>query len=141
MRIFNSEDPSHYVTGLAMLDTQSLSTFIDQKVLTALDVPQHKVHPVTYSLTTLDRLQTKVDTQLVQGLSVQALQAHKPAIRLPDALVHHGLPDASGDVGSISQVLSFPHIAHLAQDFPKSQDGLETLILIGVDSALLREWY
>ena len=133
MRIFNSEDPSHYVTGLAMLDTQSLSTFIDQKVLTALDVPQHKVHPVTYSLTTLDRLQTKVDTQLVQGLSVQALQAHKPAIRLPDALVHHGLPDASGDVGSISQVLSFPHIAHLAQDFPKSQDGLETLILIGVD--------
>ena len=116
-----------------MIDTQSTSSFIDKRVLSLLNIPVARTTPITYRLTTLDRLETIVDTQRVTGLAVQSLSGDRPVIKLPPVYVHPSLPDASREVATSSMVKSLAHVRHLSREFPNTVDDFETLVLIGVD--------
>ena len=119
--------------ALAIIDEQSKNTFIDQKLLSMLKIDERDTEPVSYCLTTLDRLETPVEGSKVVGISVQALDSGSTSFPLPPSYTHPHLPDASSEVAVRSQVAAQAHLRHLSHHFPESTQGLETLILIGAD--------
>ena len=120
--------------ALAIIDEQSLNTFVDQKLLPLLEISGNDMEPVSFSLTTLDRFETPVEGHKVHGITVQALKGCKESIHLPPAYTHPNIPDVSQETATRELVSSIPHLSGFAHHFPKNSDQFETLILIGADS-------
>ena len=123
--------------ALAIIDEQSKNTFVDQRLLSMLNVHERDMESVSYCLTTLDRFETPVEGKKVAGISVQALESNSESFLLPPSYTHAHLPDASSEVAVKSQVENLDHLRHLSHHFPESIDGLETLLLIGADCGTL----
>ena len=120
--------------ALAILDEQSLNTFVDEKLLSLLEISDDDMEPVSFSLTTLDRFETPVEGHKVRGITVQSLSNQGDAILLPPAYTHPNIPDVGQETATRETVASIPHLSGFAHHFPKDSDRYETLILIGADA-------
>ena len=117
---------------LVILDEQSNSTFVDERIIDLLQVPPSHVKDNTYTLSTLEQLKSKVEGKLVSGLEVKGLKK-SDWIKLPPSLTHPGLPDTRAETSDSSVVQQHPHIKHFAKHFPKIDSDLEVMLLVGTN--------
>ena len=115
---------------LAIIDEQSSHTFIDERLVELLEVPEEDLYENNYTLTTLERLQTCIHGLKVNKLEVKATSGGN-WIKLPPVLTHPGLPDTSSETAEPELVRKHKHIRKFANSFPRIDPSLEVLLLIG----------
>ena len=125
-----SNDYDQPLRCLAIIDEQSSDSFIDEKVLQHLNVPEINLKPNTYTLSTLSQISSQVNGSAVTGLRVRGINSNE-WIRLPSTLTHPSIPDTRNEVATPSIVRAHRHVSHLAKNFPSVNSDLEVLILIG----------
>ena len=117
---------------LAKLYEQSNQSFIDQSVLTPLNVHEADHATTGYSICTLTQLSSHVSGSRVTNLKGRGVNKTE-WIDLPSVLTHQGLPDTKDKACDQETVGQFPHIAQFAKHFPQIDLDLPVALLIGTD--------
>ena len=117
---------------LAIIDEQSNKSFIDQRLVDLLKIPEQDTHENTYTLTTLESFKSIFDGLRVDNLEVKAVSGGK-WIKLPPVLTHPGLPDTSSEVAGPDLVRKFRHIRKFAESFPPVDPSLQVMLIVGTN--------
>jgi len=127
--VYDPAKPEHKIRCYAILDDQSSSSFCDPKLAAFLE----KDGPtVEYSLRTLAGAEHKQSGVLLRGLKIRGVD-EKKAIKLPDMVTNHAIPENKDEVATPTMVASYPHIKGFAKFFKPVDENAETLLLIGRD--------
>ena len=127
--IRHASEPHKVVKCLIMVDEQSRKTFVDEKLITLLDL--HHVE-CSYQLETLAGLSTEVDGSIVGGLQVRGYQM-ETWHDVPPALTGGHIPDSRAERATRPVVECIPTVSQYAQYFDEEDPVPETLLLIGTD--------
>lgn len=114
----------------AMLDEQSTSSFVDQKLLDFFSV---QTPLEEYCLNTLSGTSTVVQGRSITDLHVRGVGEDRTFL-LPKLLTSDCIPSSKDGIASPSIVRSYPHMAHLADNFYEVDPKAEVLMLLGLDA-------
>ena len=117
---------------LAIVDEQSSSTFIDERLLSIIDVPKCNMAKTDYNLTTLQSLKTRVEGVTVSNLRVKGLHSKK-WINLPKVYTHSGLPDTRAEAAGPETVRMHGHVKSFAKRFSPILPSDEVMVLVGAN--------
>ena len=104
------------LTCVAIVDDQSVRTFIDPKVIEALKIPPEDVVSRDYFLRTLEGLNSLIEGSLVFDLEVRGVN-ERSWFKLTPALTNPNIPDTTLEMATPSKVKSCNHLKHLSSLF------------------------
>ena len=114
----------------AILDEQSTTTFAAPEVF---DFFQLDAVVMDYTVSTLSGHKTQCQGRVFEGLTVKGIK-ESTVYELPKVYCTDLIPDTKDEVATPLIVRQHPHIAHLANKFPKFNKAAQVLLLIGRDS-------
>ena len=129
--------PEKIIQGLALIDNQSTSTWIDGAVDALLRVDPRFVSQEKIKLTTMDRINAEHQGRMITGLQIAPYHKTTDVLwqftELPEWHERYITPVAT-KVASVEDVRDMaPSVAQFNENFPERRPAWETLILIGRD--------
>lgn len=121
------------LTGLAIIDEQSTTSFVDPYVLDFFGIASENYD---YTLSTLLKHCAKVQGRKVTGLSVSEA-GQDSFYLLPEMLSNDSIPDTREEMATREDVRRLPHLVHLANKFKEVEEKHRMLLLIGRDASKL----
>ena len=97
------------VERLAIIDEQSTKSFVDEKIIATVDVPNEDCFEEDYTLVTLSHLSSDISGKRVNDFSIRGLN-RDTWIYLPSVLTHPCLPDTSEEMVSADIIKIFPQL-------------------------------
>ena len=115
---------------LVMTDDQSWESYMHPDLTEKLDIGG----PMSdYRLRTLGGLSSHVGGMEIKGLEVQAISGG-PWHQVPKVKGNRYLPNTRFERGTSAIVAGIDHLAHLSDKFEGDDDGVATMLLLGLDA-------
>lgn len=123
--------------GLALLDNQSTSSWVDRKVEASLHVDRKSIDHENFELTTMERANAKHRCRVISGLQIAPYRDNSeasPQFRDLPVCAEGDILTVSDEVASIEKVKEMePHLSKHHTNFPRKRTTWKTLILLGRD--------
>ena len=117
---------------LGILDEQSSHSFIDERVISLLNIPECDKIANSYSLKTLEQLSTTFNGYTVSNLEIKGVYGRN-WLNLPPCFSHPSLPDTSHEIASPEMVRQHSHIRKFSKFFPRVSSDLSVMVLVGAN--------
>ena len=127
--LFHDENPDKKVLIYALLDTQSDSTFISENVCDKLQLNGVDTHMTLSTMSALEEVST---CRKVTNLSVYSYDGG-PAIPIRSAYTRATIPMNRRHIPSRETAHRWPHLSHIASEFPPKVLNCDIGLLIGYD--------
>ena len=125
------------VHGLALIDNQSTSTWIDRKVEASLRIDRKSIGHENFELTTMECANAKHKCRVISGLQIAPCHDNPeadPQFRDLPVCAEGNVPAVSDELASMEEVKEMaPHLAKHHTNFPRKRTAWKTIILLGRD--------
>lgn len=137
MRIAHPSQPNRVIEGIAIIDNQSTSSWIDTKVDKCLGVASDFIGNSSFSLSTMDRLDLAQEGRCIRGLRIAPFRngPSRPGdYRDIPECIERKLPSMENEMAYAEDVMKMKYpVSQYALNFPSNGQVWKTLALIGRD--------